>query len=122
MPAAAAAYNRLIALAGLTDRATCTPGAGASTRSAIVPNSLALGGSHAPALLLTGANMGGKSTLVRAACTAVIMAQLGCYVPCSAALLSPVDRVFTRIGAMDRIVSGECCLGSAAQHCCAVEC
>lgn len=97
----------------------CTPGAGASTRTAIVPNSLALGGCQAPALLLTGANMGGKSTLLRATCTAVIMAQLGCYVPCSAALLSPVDRVFTRIGAMDRIVSGECCLDRrGAALCC----
>ncbi len=73
----------------------------------MVPNTLALGGPQRPAsLLLTGANMGGKSTLLRACCTAVVMAHLGCYVPCSAARLSPVDRVFTRIGAMDRIVSG----------------
>eukprot|EP00798_Chlamydomonas_sp_ICE-L_P014771 gene14772-20821_t len=58
-------------------------------------------------LLLTGANMGGKSTLLRATCLAVIMAQIGCYVPCAAMELSPVDCVFTRMGAHDRIVSGE---------------
>lgn len=54
-----------------------------------------------------GANMGGKSTLLRTCCTAVIMAQVGCYIPATAATLSPVDGIFTRIGAHDRIMSGQ---------------
>ncbi|KAL4436867.1 hypothetical protein ABPG75_004006 [Micractinium tetrahymenae] len=82
----------------------------------IQPNSLSLGGfgsgqgTQAPQpgmLLLTGANTGGKSTLLRAACLAAVMAQVGCYVPCSQAELAPVDRIYTRIGAQDRIFSGE---------------
>ena len=51
------------------------------------------------ALLLTGPNMGGKSTLLRATCAAVILAQIGCWVPAAAATLSPADRIFTRLGA-----------------------
>jgi DNA mismatch repair ATPase MutS len=42
--------------------------------------------------------MGGKSTLLRAVCLAVIMAQCGCYVPAASACLSPVDAIYTRIG------------------------
>ncbi|KAL5729308.1 DNA mismatch repair protein msh7 [Ranunculus cassubicifolius] len=77
----------------------------------IVPNDVYLGGdptgSGHPTLLLTGPNMGGKSTLLRATCLAVILAQLGCYVPCETCVLSPVDIIFTRLGATDRIMSGE---------------
>ncbi|CAI5494419.1 unnamed protein product [Closterium sp. Naga37s-1] len=51
--------------------------------------------------------MGGKSTLLRATCVAVIMAQMGCYAPCSSLVLSPADVIFTRLGASDRIISGE---------------
>ncbi|XP_069464515.1 DNA mismatch repair protein Msh6 isoform X2 [Ambystoma mexicanum] len=58
-------------------------------------------------VLVTGPNMGGKSTLMRQAGLVVIMAQLGCYVPAESCRLSPVDRVFTRLGASDRIMSGE---------------
>ncbi|KAL0333926.1 UNVERIFIED_CONTAM: DNA mismatch repair protein MSH7 [Sesamum angustifolium] len=76
-----------------------------------VPNDIHLGGdgrTHSPcSLLLTGPNMGGKSTLLRATCLAVIMAQLGCYVPCESCTLSVVDIIFTRLGAADRIMTGE---------------
>ncbi|CAN7073758.1 unnamed protein product [Brassica oleracea var. botrytis] len=77
-----------------------------------VPNDLLLGeaGSssiHPRSLLLTGPNMGGKSTLLRATCLAVIFAQLGCYVPCQTCELSLVDTIFTRLGASDRIMTGE---------------
>lgn len=76
-----------------------------------VPNDVDLGknGEHdcPRAMLLTGPNMGGKSTLLRATCLTVIMAQLGCYVPCESCVLSPVDIIFTRLGASDRIMSGE---------------
>lgn len=58
-------------------------------------------------MLLTGPNMGGKSTLLRATCLAVIMAQLGCRVPAAKCSLSLVDTIFTRLGASDRIFSGE---------------
>ncbi|RDY09195.1 DNA mismatch repair protein MSH7, partial [Mucuna pruriens] len=76
-----------------------------------VPNDIILGenedGSHPRTLLLTGPNMGGKSTLLRATCLAVIMAQLGCYVPCESCVLSVADIIFTRLGAKDRIMTGE---------------
>lgn len=51
--------------------------------------------------------MGGKSTTLRLACIAVIMAQLGCYVPAEKCVLTPVDRIFTRLGAQDRILAGQ---------------
>ncbi|KAG7578547.1 DNA mismatch repair protein MutS-like N-terminal [Arabidopsis thaliana x Arabidopsis arenosa] len=79
-----------------------------------VPNNILLGearsrsGSiHPRSLLLTGPNMGGKSTLLRATCLAVIFAQLGCYVPCETCEISLVDTIFTRLGASDRIMTGE---------------
>ncbi len=58
-------------------------------------------------LLVTGPNMGGKSTVLRQTCIAVIMAQLGCYVPAEKCLMTPVDRIFTRIGASDRLLEGK---------------
>ncbi|XP_042592072.1 LOW QUALITY PROTEIN: DNA mismatch repair protein Msh6-like [Cyprinus carpio] len=61
----------------------------------------------APCVLVTGPNMGGKSTLMRQCGLVVIVAQLGCYVPAESLRLTPVDRVFTRLGASDRIMSGE---------------
>ncbi|KAH8956231.1 hypothetical protein BDL97_07G029800 [Sphagnum fallax] len=79
----------------------------------IVPNDVELGtaGSDSSTLprtmLLTGPNMGGKSTLLRATCLAVIMAQLGCFVPGASCTLSPVDIIFTRLGASDRIMQGQ---------------
>ncbi|XP_058206767.1 DNA mismatch repair protein MSH7 [Rhododendron vialii] len=76
-----------------------------------VPNDIVLGeeadGYHPRTLLLTGPNMGGKSTLLRATCLAVILAQLGSYVPCEVCVLSLVDTIFTRLGATDRIMTGE---------------
>ena len=57
--------------------------------------------------LITGPNMGGKSTLLRQACLAVIMAQVGSFVPASSFKLSTIDRIFTRIGASDRIFEGK---------------
>ena len=58
-------------------------------------------------LLVTGPNMGGKSTLLRQTAIAVILAQIGCYVPAGYCELTPVDRIFTRIGASDRILEGK---------------
>uniref|UniRef100_S4RVU6 DNA mismatch repair protein n=1 Tax=Petromyzon marinus TaxID=7757 RepID=S4RVU6_PETMA len=76
-----------------------------------IPNDVVVGLSDgdddggARCVLVTGPNMGGKSTLMRQAGLIVIMAQLGCYVPAEACRLTPVDRVFTRLGASDRIMS-----------------
>ncbi|XP_068652588.1 DNA mismatch repair protein MSH7 [Aristolochia californica] len=87
------------------------PYAVADSGGGLVPNDLYLGenaNGHSPrALLLTGPNMGGKSTLLRASCLAVILSQLGCYVPSEMCILTPVDTVFTRIGATDKIMTGE---------------
>ena len=62
---------------------------------------------EARACVVTGPNMGGKSTLLRQACVAVIMAQIGAWVPARECRLRCVDRIFTRIGASDRIMSGQ---------------
>jgi DNA mismatch repair protein MSH6 len=51
--------------------------------------------------------MGGKSTILRQNCLAAILAQIGCFVPCSSFRLTPVDRIFTRLGASDRILEGK---------------
>ena len=73
-----------------------------------VPNDTLLAPNQDQTLLLvTGPNMGGKSTLLRQTCMAVILAQIGCYVPAESMTLTPVDRIFTRIGASDRILEGK---------------
>ena len=58
-------------------------------------------------LLITGPNMAGKSTYMRQLGIIVIMAQIGCFVPASEAVLPVFDKIFTRIGASDDLVSGE---------------
>ena len=57
--------------------------------------------------IITGPNMGGKSTIMRQVAIAVIMAQIGCYVACKSANLCLFDKIFTRIGASDDLVSGK---------------
>lgn len=51
--------------------------------------------------------MGGKSTLLRQACLAAVLAQVGAWVPASSFRLSPADAVFVRMGARDHIMAGE---------------
>ena len=58
-------------------------------------------------LLITGPNMAGKSTYMRQCAITVIMAQMGCFVPCKSASMPIFDKIFTRIGASDDLVSGE---------------
>ncbi|GLT42632.1 hypothetical protein SLA2020_166220 [Shorea laevis] len=77
-------------------------------KGAFVPNDINIGGSdHASFILLTGPNMGGKSTLLRQVCLAVILAQVGADVPAESFKLSPVDRIFVRMGAKDHIMAGQ---------------
>jgi DNA mismatch repair protein MutS len=57
-------------------------------------------------LLITGPNMGGKSTYMRQTALIVLLAHCGCFVPAGRALLGPVDQIFTRIGASDDLASG----------------
>src|SRR5712675_188589 len=78
--------------------------AGGSER--FVPNDLYLNGTTHNIMLLTGPNMGGKSTYLRQAALIVILAQMGSFVPARSARLSVVDRVFTRIGASDNLARG----------------
>ena len=71
-----------------------------------VPNDLYLNATTHTILLLTGPNMGGKSTYLRQTALIVIMAQMGSFVPARSARLCVVDRVFTRIGASDNLARG----------------
>ncbi|KAI9298967.1 DNA mismatch repair protein Msh6 [Neoconidiobolus thromboides FSU 785] len=72
-----------------------------------IPNDVKLGGSDPNVLLLTGPNMGGKSTILRQICIIIIMAQVGCFVPAEYCELTPFDSIFTRIGANDNILAGQ---------------
>ena len=71
-----------------------------------VPNNLYLSGDGPSLLLLTGPNMGGKSTYLRQAALLAIMAQIGSFVPAERMRYGIVDRVYTRIGASDNVARG----------------
>ena len=72
-----------------------------------IPNDVVLGGSTPNMTLLTGANAAGKSTVLRMTCIAAIMAQVGCYLPCTSAKLTPIDRIMSRLGAQDHIFANQ---------------
>ncbi|WP_209464936.1 DNA mismatch repair protein MutS [Symbiobacterium terraclitae] len=72
-----------------------------------VPNDLLVDTAENRLLLITGPNMGGKSTVMRQAALAVILAQAGSFVPAEAAHIGLVDRVFTRVGASDDLATGQ---------------
>lgn len=73
--------------------------------SPFVPNDTLLNKSHRM-LMITGPNMGGKSTYMRQTALITLMAYIGSFVPAESASLGPVDRIFTRIGAADDLASG----------------
>ncbi|KAJ1737616.1 Mismatch repair protein msh3 [Coemansia sp. Benny D160-2] len=83
-----------------------------STNPTYVANSISLGhadgnGNRSRAMILTGPNAGGKSSLIRTVALTSIMAQCGSYVPASRARLSIIDAIFTRMGASDNLMGGE---------------
>ncbi|MCC6651137.1 MAG: DNA mismatch repair protein MutS [Candidatus Eisenbacteria bacterium] len=76
-------------------------------RGEYVPNSVRLDSSQRQVLLLTGPNMGGKSTYLRQLALLVLLAQCGSFVPARGAVVGLVDRLFTRVGAADRLGAGQ---------------
>ncbi len=85
---------------------TSASGSALGSNTRFVPNDLFLNSKTHNIIILTGPNMGGKSTYLRQTALVVIMAQMGSFVPASSARLAIVDRVFTRIGASDNLARG----------------
>ncbi|MFP6780722.1 MAG: DNA mismatch repair protein MutS [Gammaproteobacteria bacterium] len=75
-------------------------------RGEFVPNDVELSNED-HMLLITGPNMGGKSTYMRQTAVIVVMAHIGSFVPASAAEFGPIDAIFTRIGAADNLAGGQ---------------
>jgi DNA mismatch repair protein MutS len=72
-----------------------------------VPNDIHLDQEHEEVLIITGPNMAGKSTVLRQTALIVLMAQMGSFVPAAKADIGVVDRIFTRVGAMDDLRRGQ---------------
>ena len=72
-----------------------------------VPNSIKMDNIENQVLLITGPNMAGKSTVLRQVALTVLMGQMGSFVPAKKASLCIVDRIFTRVGALDNLSSGQ---------------
>ena len=77
------------------------------TQEMFVPNDTKLNHTECEIMLITGPNMAGKSTYMRQTAMLTLMAQIGSFLPAREASISPVDRIFTRIGASDDLVSGQ---------------
>jgi len=74
---------------------------------AFIPNDCCLGGDGPRQLVVTGPNMGGKSTFLRQTALIVLLAQIGAFVPAARAKIGLVDRIFTRVGAQDDLARGQ---------------
>ena len=72
-----------------------------------VPNDISLDQESQEVLIITGPNMAGKSTVLRQTALIVLMAQMGSFVPADSAVIGVVDRIFTRVGAMDDLRRGQ---------------
>jgi DNA mismatch repair protein MutS len=125
MQASAEALSELDAFAALAERACqlewtapdlmeepqldidggCHPVVQRFSANPFVPNDLRLDAGRRM-LIITGPNMGGKSTYMRQAALIVILAHMGSYVPADRAAIGPLDRIFTRIGAADDLAGG----------------
>lgn len=90
---------------GITIEAGRHPVIEAVAQQAFVPNDIILD-DQKKMLIITGPNMGGKSTYMRQVALIVILAHIGSFVPAKAAKIGPVDRIFTRIGAADDLAGG----------------
>ncbi len=72
-----------------------------------VPNTIEMDDTSQQVLIITGPNMAGKSTVLRQVALLVLMAQVGSFVPAEAASVGVVDRIFTRVGALDNLAAGQ---------------
>lgn len=77
------------------------------SREMFIPNDVALDHNDCEVMIITGPNMAGKSTYMRQIALLVLMAQVGSFIPVREAAISPVDRIFTRVGASDDLASGQ---------------
>lgn len=77
------------------------------TGERFVPNSIQMDNTENQVLIITGPNMAGKSTVLRQVALTVLMAQLGSFVPADRASLCIIDRIFTRVGALDNLSQGQ---------------
>jgi DNA mismatch repair protein MutS len=98
---------RLTTMARTVVRAGRHPVVEALGETAFVPNDIELDAESAQLLLITGPNMGGKSTYLRQVALLTILAHMGSFVPAAEAEIGITDRVFTRVGASDNLVGGE---------------
>ncbi|MAO85153.1 MAG: DNA mismatch repair protein MutS [Myxococcales bacterium] len=87
-------------------RASRHPVVERNTTEPFVANDIALGKGGKRLIILTGPNMGGKSTLMRQVALSVLMGQAGCFVPAESARFALRDRIFTRVGASDDLSQG----------------
>jgi len=72
-----------------------------------VPNSISIDNDENQIIIITGPNMAGKSTILRQVALIVLMAQMGSFVPAETASIGITDRIFTRVGALDNLSSGQ---------------
>ena len=77
------------------------------TGNLFVPNDTSLSPNRCALMIITGPNMAGKSTYMRQVALLTLMTQAGSFIPATSANICPVDRIFTRIGASDDLVSGQ---------------
>jgi DNA mismatch repair protein MutS len=78
-----------------------------SFSSDFIPNNIELDNVDKSLLLITGPNMGGKSTILRQTALIVLLAHIGSFVPAKSASIELVDRIFTRVGASDNLIKGQ---------------
>ncbi len=97
----------LTRVSGIRIRAGRHPVVEAVSGGAFVPNDTLLDPDAEQVLVVTGPNMGGKSTYLRQVALITVLAQMGSFVPAAEAEMGLIDRVFTRVGASDNLVGGE---------------